>query len=128
MVEAGAGARIFIVGLAPGARVHVSGVPWSDLIGKRLRARMDIDANTFYDEQKMAIVPMGFCYPGRAASGDLPLRPKCAPLWHARLLAQLPLVVVQGQFVVRRRPAAGAAKPRWPPRRRTRMLTAGRLC
>ncbi|MFS8064330.1 MAG: uracil-DNA glycosylase family protein [Luteimonas sp.] len=92
VVQAGATARILIVGQAPGAKVHASGVPWSDKSGERLRGWMGIDARTFYDEHKVAIMPMGFCYPGRATSGDLPPRRECAPLWHARLLAQMPQI------------------------------------
>ena len=92
VLQAGATARILIVGQAPGAKVHASGIPWSDKSGERLRDWMGIDADTFYDEHKVAIMPMGFCYPGRGASGDLPPRRECAPLWHARLLAQMPQV------------------------------------
>ena len=90
VLQASATARLLIVGQAPGARVHASGIPWSDASGERLRRWMVIDAGVFYDEQQVAIMPMGFCYPGRAASGDLPPRRECAPLWHARLLAQMP--------------------------------------
>ncbi|MEO8123839.1 MAG: uracil-DNA glycosylase family protein [Burkholderiales bacterium] len=92
VVQAGATARILIVGQAPGAKVHASGIPWSDKSGERLRSWMGIDASVFYDERKVAIMPMGFCYPGRAASGDLPPRRECAPLWHDRLLAQMPRI------------------------------------
>lgn len=90
VVQAGSAARILIVGQAPGAKVHASGIPWSDKSGERLRAWMEIEASDFYDPSKVAIMPMGFCYPGRAASGDLPPRRECAPLWHDRLLAQMP--------------------------------------
>ena len=90
VLQAGATARILIVGQAPGAKVHASGVPWDDKSGERLRDWMGIDAATFYDAAQIAIVPMGLCYPGRAASGDRPPRRECAPLWHARLLAQMP--------------------------------------
>ena len=92
VLQAGAAARILIVGQAPGAKVHASGIPWSDKSGERLRSWMGIDTSTFYDERKVAIMPMGFCYPGRAASGDLPPRRECAPLWHARLLARMPRI------------------------------------
>lgn len=92
VLQAGATARILIVGQAPGAKVHASGIPWSDASGERLRRWMAIDEGAFYDEQKVAILPMGFCYPGRAASGDLPPRRECAPLWHARLLAHMPQI------------------------------------
>lgn len=90
ILQASATARILIVGQAPGAKVHASGIPWSDRSGERLRDWMCIDADTFYDASRVAIVPMGLCYPGRAASGDLPPRRECVPLWHTRLLAQMP--------------------------------------
>lgn len=81
--------RVLIVGQAPGARVHESGVPWDDPSGKRLRDWMGVDDATFYDAKKIALVPMGFCYPGTGKGGDLPPRPECAALWHERLLAHL---------------------------------------
>ena len=92
VLQAGASARILVVGQAPGARVHASGVPWDDRSGERLRHWMGIDAQRFYDRSSVAIVPMGLCYPGRAASGDRPPRRECAPLWLDRLLAQLPRI------------------------------------
>jgi uracil-DNA glycosylase len=92
VLQAGVSARILIVGQAPGARVHASGVPWDDRSGERLRDWMAIDTQRFYDASCVAIVPMGLCYPGRAASGDLPPRRECAPLWLDRLLAQLPRI------------------------------------
>lgn len=90
VLQVGAGARILVVGQAPGARVHASGVPWDDRSGDRLRAWMGIDARRFYDASAVAIVPVGLCYPGRAASGDSPPRRECAPLWFDRLLVELP--------------------------------------
>lgn len=101
VLQAGATARILVVGQAPGAKVHASGVPWDDRSGERLRDWMGIDAQTFYDKASVAIVPMGLCYPGRGASGDLPPRRECAPLWLDRLLAQLPcieLTLLVGQY------------------------------
>lgn len=92
VLQAGATARILIVGQAPGAKVHASGVPWDDRSGERLRDWMGIDTETFYDRASVAIVPMGYCYPGRAASGDLPPRRECAQLWLDRLLAELPRI------------------------------------
>ena len=80
VLQAGATARILVVGQAPGARVHASGVPWDDKSGERLREWMGIDSETFYDKARIAILPMGYCYPGRAASGDLPPRRECAEL------------------------------------------------
>ena len=90
VLQTGHAARILIIGQAPGTRVHASGVPWSDASGDRLRDWTGLDSHVFYDAYKVAILPMGFCYPGRGHSGDLPPRPECAPLWHDRLLAQLP--------------------------------------
>jgi uracil-DNA glycosylase/uncharacterized protein YeaO (DUF488 family) len=104
VVQAGASARLLIVGQAPGAKVHASGVPWDDASGERLRMWLGVDRETFYDASKVALVPMGFCYPGRANDGDNPPRPECAPLWHARLLAQLPqvqLTLLVGQYAQR---------------------------
>jgi uracil-DNA glycosylase len=72
--------------------VHASGIPWDDPSGVRLRQWLDIGEANFYDVSQIAIVPMGFCYPGRGKSGDLPPAPACAPLWHERILEQLPHV------------------------------------
>lgn len=95
-------ARLVIIGQAPGTRVHESGVPWDDKSGERLRDWLNISPDVFYDEAKVAIIPMGFCYPGRLPrGGDAPPRPECAPLWHARLLAGLPkvgLTLLVGQY------------------------------
>ncbi|MCT7655060.1 uracil-DNA glycosylase family protein [Oceanimonas sp. NS1] len=90
VVQLGAGARILIIGQAPGTRVHATGIPWNDPSGNTLRRWLDLDRETFYDAAQVAIMPMGFCYPGRGKSGDLPPRPECAPTWHARILAALP--------------------------------------
>jgi uracil-DNA glycosylase len=83
-------ARILIVGQAPGTKVHASGIPWDDASGKRLRDWLGVTLETFYDPALFAIVPMGFCYPGRGLGGDNPPRPECAPLWHGRVLKTLP--------------------------------------
>ncbi|CAB3801678.1 hypothetical protein LMG28688_05409 [Paraburkholderia caffeinitolerans] len=107
VLQASASARILIVGQAPGAKVHASGIPWDDASGERLREWMGIDAHTFYDAARIAIVPMGFCYPGRSSGkggGDNPPRPECAPLWHSRLLALMPdvrLTLLVGQYAQR---------------------------
>jgi uracil-DNA glycosylase len=85
-------ARLLIVGQAPGSRVHESGIPWNDASGIRLRHWLGLERERFYDEREVAIVPMGFCYPGRGTAGDLPPRPECAQAWHASLLALLPKV------------------------------------
>ncbi len=83
-------AQLLIASQAPGTKVHASGVPFSDPSGERLREWMGVDAETFYDEERIAILPMGFCYPGRGQSGDAPPRPECARLWRPELLAQMP--------------------------------------
>ena len=90
IVQFSATARIVIVGQAPGTRVHESGVPWDDASGERLREWTGLVPKIFYDQRKVALVPMGFCYPGKGASGDLPPRPECAPLWHERVMSCLP--------------------------------------
>ncbi len=94
-------AKIIIIGQAPGTKVHNSGIPWDDASGKQLRKWLDIPDDLFYDESKIAIVPMGFCYPGKGKSGDLPPRPECAPLWHKPLLDLMPaleLIILIGQY------------------------------
>jgi len=83
-------AKINIIGQAPGRKVHESGVPWDDASGRRLREWMGVDEATFYDANKVAIMPMGFCYPGSGKSGDLPPRPECAPQWHEVLIRLMP--------------------------------------
>ena len=85
-------ARLLIVGQAPGKRVHESGVPWDDPSGDRLREWLGVDRKTFYDRKRIALVPMGFCYPGTGKSGDLPPRKECAELWHEKVLGKLPNV------------------------------------
>lgn len=98
-------ARICIVGQAPGTRVHASGTPFTDPSGDRLRAWLGVDSETFYDTRRIAIVPMGFCFPGLDAAGsDLPPRPECPPLWQARVFAAMPqvaLIVAVGGYAQR---------------------------
>ena len=89
VLQAHARARILVVGQAPGRRVHETGIPWDDASGERLRAWMGVDARTFYDPAKVAIIPIGLCYPGRGDGGDRPPRRECATLWLAPLLAEL---------------------------------------
>lgn len=104
VLQASASARILIVGQAPGLRVHQTGVPWDDASGDRLRTWMGLEKDRFYDASLVAILPMGFCYPGRGKGGDLPPRPECAALWQAPLLAQLPnieLTLLVGQYAQR---------------------------
>lgn len=91
VVQISATARILIASQAPGTKVHESGIPFSDASGDRLREWMGVSADQFYDESKIAILPMGLCYPGRQPSGgDAPPRSECAPLWRGRLLAHMP--------------------------------------
>ena len=93
--------RLLIIGQAPGRRVHDSGIPWDDPSGERLREWMGIGSEDFYDPAKVAIVPMGFCYPGTGKSGDLPPRSECAELWHDLLLGELrgaKLTLIIGQY------------------------------
>ena len=101
ILAAGMSAKILIIGQAPGIRVHESGKAWSDPSGNRLREWMGISDEVFYDEKQVAIVPMGFCYPGTGKTGDLPPRPECAELWHDRLLKHLDsvrLTMLLGQY------------------------------
>ena len=94
-------ARILIAGQAPGIKVHNSGVPFDDASGDRLREWMGIDNETFYDETQIAILPMGFCYPGKGKSGDLAPKPICAQTWRNRLISSLPnlkLTLVIGTY------------------------------
>ena len=99
-------ARLLIVGQAPGTKVHASGTPWNDPSGDRLRYWLDVDKDQFYDQSNIAIVPMGFCYPGRMPNGgDKPPRSECAPLWHPLLLQNLPnieLTVLAGTYAQKR--------------------------
>lgn len=86
-------ARLLIIGQAPGTKVHATGVPWNDPSGERLRGWLGMDRELFYDQSRIAIVPMGLCYPGRLPNGgDNPPRPECAPLWQARLLGAMPAI------------------------------------
>ena len=104
VLSAGATARILVVGQAPGLRVHRTGVPWDDPSGDRLRAWMGVDKDAFYDASRIAIIPMGYCYPGRGTGGDLPPRHECATLWLDQLLARLPrieLTLLIGQYAQR---------------------------
>ena len=101
ILQAHPDARILIAGQAPGRKVHETGIPFDDPSGERLRGWMGVTRETFYDPQCVAILPMGFCYPGSGKSGDLPPRPECAPAWRARLLAHLTnvrLTLVIGRY------------------------------
>ena len=93
--------KILIIGQAPGQKVHDSGVPWDDQSGKELRRWLGVDKEHFYDTKLFGLMPMGFCYPGKSATGDLPPRPECAPLWHHQLLANMKsvkLILLIGQY------------------------------
>ncbi|MDG4721482.1 MULTISPECIES: uracil-DNA glycosylase family protein [Thalassospira] len=106
VVRMAKGARILIIGQAPGTKVHETGLPWNDASGDRLRDWLDLSVDDFYDPAKLAIMPMGFCYPGRFdRGGDLPPRPECAPAWHDELLKHLPdieLTLLIGQYAQER--------------------------
>ena len=111
-------AQIIIIGQAPGTKAHKSGIPWDDQSGNRLREWMNIDRETFYDTRRIAIMPMGFCYPGCfEGNGDKPPRPECAPKWHTRLLTELPnlkLTLLVGMY----------AQAYYLPERKAKTLTA----
>ena len=104
IVQVARGARILVVGQAPGRRVHESGIPWDDPSGERLREWMGVEDEVFYDASKIALLPMGFCYPGTGRSGDLPPRSECAPAWREQILSELDdlqLIIVIGQYAQR---------------------------
>ncbi len=92
--------KIIIIGQAPGIIVHNSGIPWDDKSGSNLRSWMEISNDDFYDSDKVAIIPMGFCYPGKGKTGDLPPRKECAPLWHNQLLENInpKLILLIGKY------------------------------
>ena len=93
--------KILIIGQAPGQKVHASGIPWDDPSGNELRRWLGVDKEQFYDTKLFGLMPMGFCYPGKSATGDLPPRPECAPLWHHQLLASMKsikLILLIGQY------------------------------
>ena len=108
-----ASARLLVAGQAPGRKVHETGLPFNDASGDRLRDWLGISRATFYDARQVAIVPMGFCFPGTGKSGDLPPRPECAPAWRAPLLShlqQLRLTLVIGRYALAYHlPDAGAS-------------------
>ncbi|CAM3946929.1 MULTISPECIES: uracil-DNA glycosylase family protein [Flavobacterium] len=101
IVRASKTAKILIIGQAPGTKVHKTNIPWNDPSGNQLRKWLNISDITFYDTTKIAIVPMGFCYPGKGKTGDLPPRKECAELWHDKLLSKMPnleLILLIGQY------------------------------
>lgn len=94
-------ARVVIIGQAPGTKVHKTSIPWDDPSGKQLRKWLEVSDEDFYDPTKISLVPMGFCYPGKGKTGDLPPRPECAPQWHEVLLEKMPkveLVILIGMY------------------------------
>jgi uracil-DNA glycosylase len=123
IVRGATSARLLVISQAPGTRVHETGLSFDDRSGDRLRDWMAIERDTFYDEERVAVMGMGFCYPGRDKNGgDLPPRPECAPLWHARLrphFANVGLTLLVGGYATRyylprtRREAVGATLARW---------------
>jgi len=101
VIIANSNAKIVIIGQAPGIKVHQTGIPWNDPSGNELRRWLQIEKPLFYDENQIAIIPMGFCYPGKGKSGDLPPRPECALHWHKPLFDLLPnveLILLIGQY------------------------------
>lgn len=104
VVRVSATARLLIVGQAPGTKVHETGIPWNDPSGDRLRTWLGMTRDEFYDTARIAIVPMGLCYPGRLPNGgDAPPRPECAKLWHPRLLPLMPdirLTLLVGSYAI----------------------------
>ncbi len=97
-------AKIIIIGQAPGFKVQQSGIPWDDQSGNTLRRWLGLSKEQFYDPHQVALMPMGFCFPGTGASGDLPPRPECAPLWHGPIraeLTQIKLTLLIGQYAQR---------------------------
>ena len=101
IVQASLQSKIVIIGQAPGQKVDQSGIPWDDQSGNELRRWLGVTKEQFYDDNLFALVPMGFCYPGKGKSGDLPPRPECAPLWHAAILEKMKkirLTILIGQY------------------------------
>lgn len=100
-MAASAKSKIIVVGQAPGRVVHTTGIPWNDQSGSNLRSWLGVSRETFYDTSIFALIPMGFCYPGKGKSGDLPPRRECAPLWQEKLMEQMPekrLVLLIGLY------------------------------
>jgi len=101
VVSAHENSKIVIIGQAPGTKVHASGIPWDDASGKQLRNWLNVTNEQFYNPENFAIIPMGFCYPGKGKTGDLPPRPECAPQWHQPLfdsMKQVELILLIGMY------------------------------
>ncbi|MCW3126086.1 MAG: uracil-DNA glycosylase [Bacteroidetes bacterium] len=104
IIQASSSSKILIIGQAPGQKAHDSGIPWNDPSGDRLRLWLGVTKEQFYDPKIFALMPMGFCYPGRSGSGDAPPRPECAPKWHTLLMKKMPqitLTLLVGQYAQR---------------------------
>ena len=104
VVQLAASAKVVIIGQAPGKRVHETGIPWNDASGRTLRNWLNVGEEVFYDPTRFSIMPMGFCYPGKGPSGDLPPRRECAHLWHSEVLQNFhssPLILLIGQYAQR---------------------------
>ena len=105
IVQASSQSKIIIIGQAPGLKVQNSGIPWDDLSGIELRRWLGVTNEQFYDSKLFALIPMGFCYPGKGVSGDLAPRPECAPLWHEKLLSKIEdikIIILIGQYSQKR--------------------------
>lgn len=89
IIQSSKDSRIILISQAPGRIVHETGIAWNDQSGKKLREWLGVDDKTFYDTRNFAVLPMGFCYPGKAKTGDLPPRKECAPMWHDKVLDEL---------------------------------------
>jgi uracil-DNA glycosylase len=123
VLRGAASARLLVISQAPGTKVHETGLSFDDRSGYRLRQWMGVDRDTFYDEARIAVLPMGLCYPGRyPQGGDLPPRPECAPLWHERVLGVWPdvaLTLLVGSYAIdyylaaRRRPSMTETVRAW---------------
>ena len=101
VVTASPKSKIAIIGQAPGSIVHRTGIPWDDKSGDRLRSWLNVEKEDFYNTELFALIPMGFCYPGKGQSGDLPPRPECAPKWHNPILSQMndvELIILIGNY------------------------------
>lgn len=101
IIQASSKSKILIIGQAPGQKVQDSGIPWDDKSGDELRRWLNVTKEQFYDSSLFGLMPMGFCYPGKGTSGDLPPRPECAPLWHGKVLTRLKnvkLTILIGQY------------------------------
>lgn len=101
VIQVSAKSKIVIIGQAPGRKVHESGIPWDDKSGDNLRKWLGVSKEQFYNPDLFALIPMGFCYPGKGKSGDLPPRPECAPEWHQKLWAEMnevQLTLLVGQY------------------------------